>query len=109
MSSERADNDFSADSWRSLVQGDGYLDPAQCQAFRQAIGMVSDSLHTTLGKPPERLHGRFDLAAHVDSLETDFQRNAGTDQVNAAAAVTAFWIVRIIADRLLEAAGDKTR
>lgn len=94
-------------SWKALVNGDGYLDAAQREAFEHAIAMVGECLRRTLDKPAARIHGRFNLATYVDSLETDFQRDAGDEQVNAAAALTAFWIVRVFAERLLDAAAKR--
>ncbi|QXI31256.1 HrpW-specific chaperone [Pseudomonas vanderleydeniana] len=95
-------------SWKSLVQGDGYLDARQRQAFEQAIGLVSRCLHTTLDKPAPRSSERFSLRRYVDGLEGDFRRDAGADPLMGDAALTASWIVQLLAEQLQEAAGSRT-
>lgn len=94
-------------SWRGLVRGDGYLDARQRQAFEQAIGMVSRCLGQTLDKPAVRSSEHFNLGHYVDSLEGDFRRDAGGDPVMGDAALTASWIVQLLAERLREAAGSR--
>ncbi|WP_260954400.1 HrpW-specific chaperone [Pseudomonas citri] len=91
-------------SWKSLVQGDGYLSPRQRQAFEYAIDLVLERLHATLDQPVQG-NGRFQFDRYVDGLETLFLRNASAQDLQSDAAVTAFWIVRLFADRILRA-GD---
>ncbi|GFM53284.1 HrpW-specific chaperone [Pseudomonas capsici] len=94
-------------SWSSLVRNGGYLTPAQRQAFENAIALVNERLQSTLDKPGNRVNGQFSLNNYIDSLESEFKRDAGTDELRGDASLTAFWIVRLLADRLLEAAGAR--
>ncbi|AHF67047.1 hypothetical protein [Pseudomonas cichorii] len=94
-------------SWSSLVRKGGYLTPDQRQAFENAIALVNERLQATLDKPGNRVNGQFSLNNYIDSLESDFKRDAGADELRGDASLTAFWIVRLLADRLLEAAGAK--
>ncbi|RMQ40243.1 HrpW-specific chaperone [Pseudomonas cichorii] len=94
-------------SWSSLVRNGGYLTPVQRQAFENAIALVNERLQTTLDKPGNRVNGQFSLNNYIDSLESDFKRDAGADELRGDASLTAFWIVRLLADRLLEAAGAR--
>jgi hypothetical protein len=91
-------------SWKSLVQGDGYLSPEQRKAFEYAIELVLERLHATLDQPTQD-SGRFQFDRYVDGLETLFLRDANAQDLQSDAAVTAFWIVRLFADRILRA-GD---
>lgn len=94
-------------SWAALVRAGGYLSPAQRQAFEKAIALVTDRMRDTLEKPATQVGDRFSLDHYVDSLEPGFKRDAGQGELQGDAALTAFWIVRLMADRLLEAAGGK--
>ncbi|WLG48102.1 HrpW-specific chaperone [Pseudomonas sp. FP1742] len=90
-------------SWKSLVQGGGYLSPEQRKAFEYAIDLVLGRLHATLDQPTQG-SGHFQLDRYVDGLETLFLRDATAQDLQSDAAVTAFWIVRLFADRILRAA-----
>ncbi|OEC35426.1 hypothetical protein SAMN05216600_105145 [Pseudomonas cuatrocienegasensis] len=94
-------------SWAALVRKGGYLTPEQRQAFENAIALVNERLQTTLDKPGNRVNGLFSLNNYIDSLESQFKRDAGADELRGDASLTAFWIVRLLADRLLEAAGAR--
>ncbi|MFJ2536410.1 MULTISPECIES: HrpW-specific chaperone [unclassified Pseudomonas] len=89
--------------WKALVQGSGELDASQRQAFEQAIALISQRLQATLDKPAGRSAERFHLPRYIDRLERDFQADAGHDQLQQAAGLTAYWIVRLLAECLLEA------
>ncbi|WP_338802052.1 HrpW-specific chaperone [Pseudomonas sp. RSB 5.4] len=96
-------------SWKALVHGNGELDARQRQAFEQAIALVSQSLRVSLEKPAIRRSERFSLPRYIDSLEQDFQAHGATDQLQQAAALTAYWIVRLLAERLQEANAQPRR
>ncbi|MCO8161127.1 HrpW-specific chaperone [Pseudomonas sp. 21LCFQ02] len=94
-------------SWAALVRGGGYVTAHQRQALENAIGLVSQRLQAALDRPGQRASERFDLDHYIDSLEPDFKRSAGTDPLRGDASLTAFWIVRLLTDRLLEASAKR--
>ncbi|MBT2298547.1 HrpW-specific chaperone [Pseudomonas fluorescens] len=109
MSAAQTGAMFPHGSWKGLVRGDGYLSAEQRLAYERAIDLVTESLRDTLEQPASVVHGRFNLSAYIDSLEGQFQRNAKGDEVRGDAALTAFWILRILSDRLLTAGGIDRR
>lgn len=93
-----------APNWADLVQPGGYLTPSQRQAFEQAIRLVSTRLHQVLARQDAPRHGQFDFDAFVDSLEADFlqpQPGEPSAELSSDAGQTAFWMTRLLADRLL--------
>ncbi|WP_323169455.1 DNA-binding protein [Pantoea agglomerans] len=86
--------------WVEVVDNQQRLTPAQYQAFQQAIAQVKERLHQVLSRPTPQRQGRFELSAFVDSLHADFlhgEQGAATD-----VGQTAWWIIRYLADQLLE-------
>nr|WP_298142778.1 HrpW-specific chaperone [uncultured Pseudomonas sp.] len=94
-----------ASTWSELLQGDGYLTPTQRIAFERAIGMVTRCLDDALGIPIEAQYGEFHFESSVDGLEPRFLRNSATDELSSDAALTAYWVIRHIADGLLKGRG----
>lgn len=88
-------------TWSDLLQGDGYLTPTQRIAFERAIGLVMRYLGDTLNAPIEAPYGEFHFETFVDGLEPRFLRAPATDELSSDAALTAYWVIRHIADGLL--------
>lgn len=109
MSAAQTGAMFPEGSWKALVQGEGYLSAEQRLAYQRAIDLVTESLRDTLEQPASAVHGRFNLTAYIDSLEAQFRRHAKADEVRGDAALTAFWVLRILSDRLLKAGGIDRR
>lgn len=96
----------SYDSWQSLIeQGDGYLTPAQRQAFEKAITMVIERLQTTLGKPvtPAERAEQFDFQHYIAGMEERFLADASElDELQQDAALTAARVIEQIAQLIHE-------
>lgn len=101
MSAPMNDKLNGASTWSELLQGDGYLTPTQRITFERAIGMVVRRLDDTLGIPVEAQHGEFHFETFVEGLEQRFLQNSGTDELSSDATLTAYWVIRHIADGLL--------
>ena len=95
-------NSNRASTWSELLQGDGYLTPAQRVAFERAIGMVIRSLDQTLGMSAEPQYAEFDFETFADGLEHRFLRGSDSDELSSDASLTAYWVIRHIADGLLK-------
>ncbi|PAU60060.1 hypothetical protein [Pseudomonas indica] len=92
-------------TWSDLLEGDGYLSPSQRDAFERAIGLVLRCLDDTLDIPVEPQYGAFHFGTFVDDLEPRFLHRPAQDELSGDAALTAYWVVRHIADGLLRGRG----